>query len=154
MVISLFTVAVIYGTGVANGAWWWNAQAEGEGTDFRTAWTVVDSQTGVEVDDDELNYRAAIEIRLPDGADFKLVGIAATERVKLKTDRSLECTSTGIEAEVNYRVEALKGAAGDLVKVWVTAGDTNNVLGEGFGDLKENINVEVFIPADNPDCAG
>ena len=119
---------------------------------FRTAWTVVDSQTNESIDGDELNYHAKIELRVPKGASFTLLEQADTEMVRLKMDKDLECKSDGIEAEVSYKVRPLSGAQAD--KVVVSASANGVVLDEASGDFHEKIELKVLIPADNPDCYG
>ena len=155
VILVVLTAGVMYGTTVAQGAWYWNAwywnawywnaNGSSQGVDFRTAWTVVDSATGESIDGDELNYHTDIRITVPEGSDFTLVEQAETESVSVRTDDDLECTDDGIEVEVSYRVKPLRGAMGDEVNVWVTA--DGDLLGEKAGRLRKKIKLEVFIPA-------
>ena len=156
LILGILVGALIFGATAAHGAWYWNAwywnawywnaETGGEGVNFRTAWTVVDSQTNESIDGDELNYHAKIELRVPKGASFTLLEQADTEMVRLKMDKDLECKSDGIEAEVSYKVRPLSGAQADKVVV--------SALDEASGDFHEKIELKVLIPADNPDCYG
>ena len=145
LVVAVLAAIFIFGAVAADGAWYWNAEAGGEGVDFRTAWKVVDEQTGQEIDGDEYNYHTRIRIDVPDGAGFSLVEKAETETVMLKVDRRLECQADGIEAEVHYRVRPLEGAQASVVVVWVTA--NGQEIGHATGELNETIEMGLLIPA-------
>ncbi len=163
VVLGVLTGVLVFGASITQGAWYWNAwywnawywnaNGSAEGVNFTTAWNVVPAGSDTEIDGDELNYHATIEIRVPKEADFTLIEQADTETVKLKKVGRLECKVDGIEAEVIYRVKPLEGALGDVVKVWASADE--QILEKASGDLKDKIELEVLIPSPagaSPDC--
>ena len=160
VVLAALIGALVYGAAVANGAWWWNAwwwnawwwnsENSAEGVDFRSAWKVVPEGSSTAVEGDEFNYFAEIELRVPKNADFSLVGQSVTETVTLNKIGALECLAGGIEVQVKYRVTPLEGAAGDLVKVWVTADGAE--LASAEGPLDTLIWIDTVIPAEMPAC--
>ncbi len=155
VVVAAMAAVFIFGAVTAEGAWYWNAwywnawywnaETGGEGVDFRTAWKVVDEQTGHEIDGDEYNYFAKITIKVPEEAGFSLVEQAETETVKLKPVGHLECKADGIEAEVEYKVKPLEGAQANQVVVWVTA--NGEEIGHATGKLKKKIKLKLLVPA-------
>ena len=130
--------------------WYWNGNTNGEGADFRMAWTVMPDGSDEGLDEDRYNYHADIKLRVPEAAHFQLIEKATTESIELVRGDNLECRVDGIEAEVHYKVTPLEGALGDQVNVWVTANAER--LDEATGRLNETIKLEVLIPADSPSC--
>ena len=123
--------------------WQWNAALDVEGTEVRTAWTVVDDPRG------DTNYHTDIKFKHPKRANVEVLEKARTEAVTLKPTGSLECGPDGIEAKIEYKVTALSGAVGGEVEVTVTADD--EVVGQKSGNLNAYIKVDVLIPGS---CSG
>ena len=103
------------------------------------------------VDDDEFNYHTTIELRVPAGSGFVLLEQADTETVILNYVSDLECKEDGIEVEVDYYVEPLPGALGDLVMARVLVAD-GEILDDVTGHLEETLKMQFLMPADDPDC--
>ena len=150
IVTGVLAAVLVFGAVMAEGAWYWNAwywnaAASGEGVDFRTAWKVVDPATDTEIDGDEYNYHAEIELRVPKNSGFTLVEKASVEDVLLWEKDGLECKEDGIEAAAFYQVRPLEGAVGNKVMVWVTA--NGKVVQQATGELNETIKIQFLIPA-------
>ena len=150
IVTGVLAAVLVFGAVVAEGgwywnAWYWNAEAGGEDVDLRTAWQVVDAATDTEIDGDEYNYHAGIELRVPEDSGFTLVEEAVVEDVLFLEDDDLECKVDGIEAEVRYKVRPLEDALGDKVMVWVTA--NGEEVDHATGHLNEIIKMQFLIPA-------
>ena len=143
-ILGVMAVVLLVGTVVVYaGEWWWNAQIKVEGVEVRTVWTV-------NADDRSSNYRAAITIVLPEGAQAALNELASNETVTFATDAGLTCNSNSVAATVIYNVTALNGATGNRAKVDAVVDGVR--LGWHTGALGEDIAVDVEIAADNPSC--
>ena len=113
--------------------------------EVHTAWTVLD-------DSDADNYRAQIKVWTPKDAGVIVIEKSSNEVVVTPgRGQGLVCTANGIQAEVEYLVNAQSADAGTELAVRVTTAD-GSVLGEGAGQVGDRISVAVLIPADNPDC--
>lgn len=141
--LGVLAASLIFGVVAVYAGWQWNAQLDVEGTEVRTAWTVVDDPKG------EYNYFTKIKFKHPKEAEVEVLKQAKTEKVVLKPTGSLECGRHGIEAKVIYKVKALDGAVGSEVLVTVTAGD--RVLGQETGAVGKRIKVNVTVPGS---CSG
>ena len=138
--------ALLFGAAVVH-AGWSNAHVNVEKAKLGLGWTVTDDVTG-----GPAKYAALITVRLPEGADASVGKKAPNETVVLSSSPSLTCGPDGIEANVVYRVSPLKGANGNqvAVKIAKVAGQkpaaTGDVLGEGTGQIGQDISVHVVIP--------
>ena len=145
VVLMVVATVLLMGTAVAQAwwGWWWNAEIAVEGVDVRTEWMVNDPNPD--------GFRASIEVKVPKGAEANLITQADNETVVIIPSGGLECTSTGIEAEVRYRVVALGPVDGPTVLATIKA--NGQVVGSAAGTLNEGIALNVLIPATNPDCS-
>jgi hypothetical protein len=126
----------------------WNAHVNVENAKVGLGWGVTDDVTG-----NPLDYDAVITLTLPERADASVSKKAPNETVVLDRDASLTCGPNTIEALVTYRVSPKKtGANGKVVAVNVAndAGQkppaTGDILGEGTGQVGQDITVHVAIP--------
>lgn len=98
------------------------------------------------------SYATVITLTLPERADASVIKEAPNETVVLNRNASLTCGPSGIEAIVTYRVSPLPGAKGSEVRVNVATGagqkppPTGDVLGQGTGQVGQDISVHVVIP--------
>jgi hypothetical protein len=112
---------------------------------------------GWEVTDDVTSgltsYDAVITVTLPEGAVASVGKQSPNETVVLNRSAGLTYGPNGIEANVTYRVSPQRGATGNqvAVKVAKVAGQkpaaTGDVLGEGTGQVGQDISLHVVIPA-------
>jgi hypothetical protein len=125
----------------------WNAHVNVQDAKVGLGWGIPDDKTG-----GVMAYAALITLTLPERADASVAKKAPNETVVLNRSASLTCDANGIEANVTYRVSAQAGATGRQVAVNVAkvAGQkppaTGDVLGQGRGQVGEDINVHVVIP--------
>ena len=126
----------------------WNAHVNVEGFTVATGWGVKNDVPG-----NRTKYAAVITLTLPEGANAKFIKKAPNETVVVNSSASLTCGPNAIEATVTYRVSALSGATGSEVRVNVANGagqkppPTGDVLGQGTGQVGQDITVHVVIPA-------
>ncbi len=139
IIAGLALAVLLIGVTVAYAGWKWNAALDVEGAEVRTAWEIVSDG-----DEDPGIYSAEIEVMLPEGASAEVIEQADNEEVSLDDDDDLECLANGIEAEVQYEVEATGNPQVNGVSVSVTA--NGQELGSAVGDLGEKIRVDVVIP--------
>jgi hypothetical protein len=124
-----------------------NALVNVNSTKVGLGWGVTDDVTGAAT-----AYAAVITVTLPERADAGVIKTDPNETVVLNRSASLTCGPNGIEANVTYRVSPLKGAKGNQVAVQVATGAgqksaaTGDVLGEGTGQVGQDISVHVVIP--------
>jgi hypothetical protein len=125
----------------------WNAHVNVEDAKVGLGWGITDDVTG-----GLTGYAAVITLTLPERADASVSKKAPNETVVLNRSASLTCDPNGIEATVTYRVSPLTGATGNqvAVKVATVAGQkppaTGDILGEGMGQVGQDISVHVVIP--------
>lgn len=125
----------------------WNAHVNVENAKVGLGWGVTDDVTGRLTD-----YDAVITVTLPERADASVSKKAPNETVVLNRSASLTCGPNAIEANVTYRVTPKTGANGNQVAVNVAtvAGQkppaTGDILGEGTGQVGQDITVHVVIP--------
>ena len=145
LLLGALVAGLVVGLAVTQGAWWWNARIDVEGSVIRTAWSVVDDPEG------SSNYHTTIKVKLPREAVSEVLAEADTEVVFLETSRKLKCRDDGIQTKVSYVVEGLDGATGKRVEVTVY-GPEDEVLGENSGKVGKKISLKVVIP--NAECSG
>ena len=165
VVLAVIVAVTLLGVAGVSAGWSWNGWSwngwnwnsvgdDGQGTDVRTAWKVVPSATGEEVDGDEFNYYTKMKLRYPKGAAFELIEVAGrVEKIKYHPTNSLACEVNGINIEVVYHVDPDNDAQGDTVVAWVTADGVT--VGEATGPVDKKLKVFAFIPAPagvTPDC--
>ena len=137
LVVVVAVGALLLGTSIAQGFWWWNARIDVEGEHIRTLWSV--DAPGVN------SYSADITISLPEGANARVIKEAPNEDVLLEKSADLRCLEDGIEAKVTYKIAAGKGRPiGDVTVSVETRNGT--VLAEGNGTVGDVIQVEVVVP--------
>ncbi|MBI4282543.1 MAG: hypothetical protein HY672_03535 [Chloroflexi bacterium] len=143
-VLGVLAGMLLFGAVAVQAGWYWNARVDVEGTTVRTIWSVVGDNDG------SSSYTAAIGILLPEGAQATLLSKADQETVTIGTDPSLECASEEVEGVVTYNVTPLAGAVGRMVRVTVKADGVS--VGQGIGELGEDIRVDVSIPVGSASC--
>ncbi|MBI2866178.1 MAG: hypothetical protein HYX99_02300 [Chloroflexi bacterium] len=132
-------------TQLASSGWFWNAQLDVEGTTTRIAWTVNDPNAS--------SYRADMWVYVPEGAEASVVELLSEkEKVHIRTDSSLACTSSGVEVRAVVRVKPNGAVKGRDVGVALLADGV--VVDSATGKVTERIEVSGTLPADNPSCAG
>jgi hypothetical protein len=125
-----------------------NALVNVNSTKVGLGWGVTDDVTGAAT-----AYAAVITVTLPERADAGVIKTDPNETVVLNRSARLTCGPDGIEANVTYRVSPQRGATGNqvTVKVAKVAGQkpaaTGDVLGEGTGQVGQDISLHVVIPA-------
>ena len=143
-VLGTLMVVLLFGAVVAEGGWYWNSLIDVEGTNVSTVWSVVGDNDGAD------NYTAAIDVVLPERAQFILLSKSGNETVTIGTDSSLDCGNGELEGIVTYNVKPLTDEVGQKVKVTVKA--DGKPIGRGMGMLGEDISVDISIPAENASC--
>ncbi len=147
---SFLAVFIIGAASVYAGwGWGWKAQVDVEGADVRTQWAVTDGN-GNTIEGEQASYHAKITIKLPQGADASLIGVAEAEDVTLKIDDELACTANGVEAKIQYKVSATGAASGDSVETIVTA--NGQPVSSASGRLNAAIKHHLVVPVSNPSC--
>ena len=136
--------ALLFGSTIAHGFWWWNARVDVEGEHIRTMWGV--EAPGVN------SYSAVITVSLPEGASAQVLKEAPNEDVLIENSADLRCLEDGIEAKVTYKITAGNGDPSGSVAVSVETGKgKGTVLAEGNGTVGDVIQVEVIVPGS---CSG
>jgi hypothetical protein len=135
-----------FGAGAAQAywGWYWNAEIDVEGTDLRTAWTVV----GGDSDD----YFADIRVSVPRGADADVIDVADHERVSTSARGSLSCDSGSVETVVTFKVSATDKDADENAWVEVELTANGDSIGTAAGRVGKRITVRADVPATDPDC--
>ncbi|MDA1096751.1 MAG: hypothetical protein O3B84_05795 [Chloroflexi bacterium] len=124
--------------------WFWNGQTNVEGVMVQTAWTVNE----VNAPD---SYSAKIDLYVPRGANAVIEEQTGNERLRIREDNKLACTSDGFEVAARWRIDSEKSGEGDTVWVRLQA-DGAEVLAEG--KLRSPLELRMFVPTNTPpSCA-
>ena len=143
---------LVFGAVVAQAGWHWNSAIDVEGVEIRTQWKVVDDQGHETLAGEDFSFFAEIEADFPAAANATIVEQATTESVLISYDRDFQCKEDGFEAEFFYKVTASGPVAGN--KVIATIKVNGEPQSEVTGHLGERLELQLFIPANNPPCAG